>query len=374
MARNWLPVTVGKGKFGRREDSTLGDRSHLFSDTEILSAIARAFMQISWRILPRRPGRRGRRPTLPSATVCLLVACLAGLGAWSVAHLPGDGSESVLQGWTGLTVGDLLEGRWWELCTHLFLPGSVSWLLLVELPMLFLAGRHLESVVGRRHVVALFLMAGAAGGLAQAAVGSLHGAADLPVAGPGAGVLAVFVALACAMPELDVVPPLSLATGNAGWLRLKHGALAVVLGAAFAMVRTEATVALLHEPESWAGPLAARLLTAGVVACIYMRQLGFGRRAQRSPEEAAAWAMSALQEDEEEEFEDPVFAAPVAAAAGRLVVPRFTEVERRMSPREYISARIDPILDKILRHGLGSLTEEERRTLENARRKIGRGR
>ena len=130
--------------------------------------------------------------------------------------------------------------------------------------------------------------------------------------------------------------------------------------------------ALAGKPEPGPEMTAARVLAASVVACVYMRQLGFGRRAVRSPEEeAASWAAAALQEDEET-FEEPVFAGPVAAATGRLVVPRFTEVERRMSAREYISARIDPILDKISRHGLGSLTDEERRTLENARQKIAR--
>ena len=328
-------------------------------------------MQIPWRTSPRRPGRLGPRPTLPSATVCLLAASVLGLAGWYAARLPGQGVELSLREWAGLTAGGLYEGRLWEPFTHLFLPGSVTWLLLVELPVLFLAGRHVESVVGRRHLVALFLLGGAAGGLAQAMVGSLHGAADLPVTGPGAGVLTLFVALACAMPELDVVPPLSLATGGAGWLRTKHGAVVAVLAAALATVASEAAVALMNKPEPWIGLAAARALAASVVACVYMRQLGFGRRARRSPEEEAAWAAAALQEDEEA-FMEPVFAGPLAAAAGKLVVPRFTEVERRMSARQYISARIDPILDKISRHGIGSLTDEERRTLENARQKIVR--
>ena len=80
--------------------------------------------------------------------------------------------------------------------------------------------------------------------------------------------------------------------------------------------------------------------------------------------------MAAAVWQDEEGFEEPVFAGPVAAAAGRLVVPRFTEVERRMSPQQYISACIDPILDKISRHGMGSLTDEERHTLAKAREKI----
>ena len=326
-------------------------------------------MRIPWRrSILTRPGRRRLRPALPTATACLLTASLAGLGGWYALRWLNEGAEADLLRWAGLTADGLFEGRLWEPFTCLFLPGGVSWLLLVQLPLLLLAGRHLEAIVGRRHVVTLFLMAGAAGGLAQVVVNHVHGAADAPVAGPGAGVLAVFVALACAVPETDLVPPWSLSAGTGnGWLRIKHGALASVLLASVVVVAGEAG-------GLWPGgggpgvAGAARGLAACVVACVYMRQLGFGRRAPSSPEQEAAWAAAALHEDEG--FEEPVFAGPVAAAAGRLVVPRFTEVERRMSARQYISACIDPILDKISRHGIGSLTDEERHTLSKAREKM----
>ena len=307
------------------------------------------------------------RPSLPTATAGLLAASLVGLAASL-----GAGREEALRSWAGLTAAGLGEGRWWEVVTHLFLPGRVPWLLGVKLPLLILAGRHLEAVVGRRHVVAVFVGAGAAGGVAQKAAGWLHGAADLPLAGPGWGVLGIFLALACAAPELDLVPPLSLRAGGAGGrLRLRHGALGVVLGAASVLVTAEAVGAFTGRGEPWAAP-AAGALAAALVACLYLRGLGFGRRrGVRSPEEEAAWAVAVASEDGGDE---PVFAAPMAAAAGQLVVPRFTEVERRMSPREYISARIDPILEKISRHGLGSLTDDERRLLANAREKMLRRR
>ena len=195
-------------------------------------------MRIPWRPISVRPGRRWQSLALPSATVCLLTASLAGLAGWCALRPPGGGAEATLQQWAGLTADGLAEGRLWEVFTHLFLPGSVSWLLLVELPLLLLAGRHLESIVGRRHVVTLFLLAGAGGGVAQVLVNRVDGAADLPVVGPGAGVLAIFVALACAVPETDLVPPWSLAAGRggAGWLRIKHGALACVLLSAAVVV------------------------------------------------------------------------------------------------------------------------------------------
>jgi hypothetical protein len=38
---------------------------------------------------------------------------------------------------------------------------------------------------------------------------------------------------------------------------------------------------------------------------------------------------------------------------------------------EFIRQKIDPILDKISAHGIQSLTESERQTLEAARERIG---
>jgi hypothetical protein len=43
-----------------------------------------------------------------------------------------------------------------------------------------------------------------------------------------------------------------------------------------------------------------------------------------------------------------------------------------LSPDEFISREVDPILDKISQHGIQSLTERERKTLEAARKKMAR--
>ena len=317
----------------------------------------------------RNPWRPFSQPALPTAVACLLAASLVGLAASFAAYLAGR--DAIFPEWVELTVRGLGEGRWWGVLSHLLLPGSALWLLLVELPVLLLAGRHLEAIVGRRHLAAIFFSAGAAGGVARVGVDALHGAADTPLAGPGFGVLGIFIALACAAPELDLVPPLALSAGGAGSrLRLRHGALGIVLAAASVVLTAEVSGVLTGARESWAAP-AAGVLAAVAAACLYMRGLGFGRRTGYSPEAEAAWAAARGEDDGADE---PVLAAPVAAAAGRLVVPRFTEVEWRMSPREYISARIDPILDKISRHGIGSLNDDERRLLANAREKMLRRR
>ena len=333
-------------------------------------------MQFSWRSIPGQPGRRatGYWPPTAAASLCGLVG--AGLGAWWTLRLLGrQDILTAAQEYGSLSGAGLRAGRFWQPLTYLFLPGSTRWLLCVNGPLLFLAGRHLERIVGRRHLLALFFLTGAAGGLAQAAYNFWvePPQADTVLAGITAPTVGVFAALAGIVPELELVPPLALSTGSHGpaWLRIKHGAVGVLvlLGAA-----------LVVDPAGeFAAQEAVRGLVGGLTGCLCVRQLGFGRRrraaqaadpnhaAEFAAAEAAAEAVSGWSN---EEPHPTAVAAPVAAAAGALVVPRWTERERRMSAREYITEQIDPILDKISRHGLGSLTDVERRVLEKGRDKI----
>jgi hypothetical protein len=84
------------------------------------------------------------------------------------------------------------------------------------------------------------------------------------------------------------------------------------------------------------GPLA--MLVACVFGWFYARQLGFG---------------------------NPLFFQ-------RYLFRRRQRAARleRMTPEQFISAEVDPILEKIAQHGLESLTRAERRTLEKGREKI----
>ena len=333
-------------------------------------------MQIPWRPPPGQPGRRllGHWPPSATASLCGLVG--AGLGAWWTLRLLGRADLlAVAREYGGLSGAGLRAGRFWQPLTSLFLPGSVRWLLCVNGPLLFLAGRHLERIVGRRHLWALFFLTGAAGGLAQAAYNLWvePQQADIVLAGITAPTVGVFAALAGIVPELELVPPLALSTGSHGpaWLRIKHGAVAVLV---------VLSVALLARPAGgFAAREAVRGLAGGLVGCLCVRQLGFGRRRRTAqaadPDHAAASAAAEAAEEavskwSHEEPHPTAVAAPVAAAAGALVVPRWTERERRMTAREYVTEQVDPILDKISRHGLGSLTDAERRVLAKGRDKI----
>jgi hypothetical protein len=155
------------------------------------------------------------------------------------------------------------------------------------------------------------------------------------------------------MPDLELAPLVGLPLPAR--LRLKHGVLAAVLGCVVALS--------LPPGHTFARQEAVRILTGCVAGWPYLWLLGFGRASAGSapPQaEIARLAPAAAHRGAPRPL-------PAAAGAG---APRFTERERRMTPRQYISEQIDPILDKICVHGIGSLTIEERRLLEKGRDKM----
>ncbi len=307
-------------------------------------------MQIPWRSTHPPVRRAAPDSWLPSATACLLaVQVSVFVLQWGAHEAVGLAYPDPLLAAGGISAAGLRAWRLWEPFTALFVVAAgAGWLLPWNWLLLALTGRPLEHVIGRRHLVQLFFVSGAAGGLAQAAVQWAGHGANVPVGEALAANAGIFFALACVHPQSALLPGFP----RARRLRLVHGA----AGAA----------GMLCIVAAVGGPMrgvALGGLAGGLAGCLSMRALGFGRRTQEA-DPLADVADISLE----------TVAAPVAVAEGGLVVPRFTERERRMTPREYVSEKIDPILEKISRHGLGSLTAEERRVLEKGREKIVRGR
>jgi membrane associated rhomboid family serine protease len=278
-----------------------------------------------------------------------MVSLLAGVFvAQQVNQFLAGGADPIAE-WAALGFDDLRHGQVWRLGTNFFL-GSGIWADFAALGALYMSGRPLESIIGRRHLWQLFLIAGAVGGLSQLAVGLAEGAPRV-AQGPEAAVAAIVFALTSIMPDLELAPLVGLPLPAR--LRLKHGVLAAVAGCAVALSMAPGHVYARQE--------AVRILTGCVAGWVYLWLLGFGR--------AGAGGAPARAETPR--------LAPVAHHASRPLPehagassPRFTERERRMTPRQYISEQIDPILDKICVHGIGSLTIEERRLLEKGRDKM----
>ncbi len=120
----------------------------------------------------------------------------------------------------GLSGAGLAEGWWWQLITHQFLHGNGVHLF-VNMLMLWFVGRDMEEVVGRAGFLGLYFGGGIAGGLCQ-----------LPFLAPGGvligasgSVCAVLLALTTMFPKVTVTALLFFVIP----VRLKAGLLGVVV-------------------------------------------------------------------------------------------------------------------------------------------------
>ncbi len=314
-------------------------------------------MQIPWQHSQRKPdaGPLPAPPWPPSATLCLLAAqgvvCVAQV---SVRRLHAGADPLFALG--ALSPGGLRAWQLWQPVTHLFLTGwhVAAWLLPASGLVLGLAGRPLEAIIGRRHLFQLFLLAGIGGGLGQMGIDRLLDR-NVPMAGSAAAAAGVLWALACIMPRAALLPGVAALSQ----LKVMHAALGV------------SAAAVLGAEQ----PPGAAVLFGCLAGCLYMRGLGFGRREARvqAPATAPAAVLPTPSPDwsQSPPSSPPVMTAPTTTAAEPVVLtPRFSDRERRMSAREYVSEQIDPILDKISQHGIGSLTEEDRRVLAKGREKL----
>ena len=310
-------------------------------------------MRFFWRPL-RKPSRHHAGSWPPTATQWLLgVTALSLVTQW---FLPSSGVQ--ISSAAGLSAPGLWAWRYWQPVTYLFLQSSRPWVEIGALLALYLTGSNLEFIIGRRHLWQLYFLAGILGGLGQlgynaATLTDREAAHSFPLVGPTAAVMGVLLGLTSVVPDLELAPLLGFPLPF--WLKIKHCALAAVVACG---------AVLLIDPDSFlAQEQGARCLVGGLTGCVYMRRLGFGRR-RRTRHDSL---------EHEPMLQIPVFSQAAETSASeeaKAALPRFTEREKRMTPRQYISEAIDPILDKISLHGIGCLSAAERRVLEKGRDKI----
>jgi membrane associated rhomboid family serine protease len=208
----------------------------------------------------------------------------------------------------------------WQFLTAAFLHDG-PWHLLGNMFLLYLLGRDVESIIGQRQFLFLYLAGTATGELGHL---FLMPATSALLAASG-GPAAVLVAYAAILPELELTSmvffllPVRLKAKHLG-----YGAFAIsLLGVIF-----DRTATVAH----------SSFLGGCLAGWFYAHLLGFGRP-------------SILQ---------------------RALRQRRADAERyrAMSPEQFIAEEVDPLLDKISREGIGSLTRGERRVLARAREKI----
>ena len=212
----------------------------------------------------------------------------------------------------GLSKDGVQNAYAWQFLTAAWLHYG-PWHLLGNTLVLYLLGRDVESIVGQGHFLLLFV--------AGAIAGELGHLFTMPpntvLFAASGGIAAVLMAYATILPELELVLR----------IRAKHVAYAAVVASAL-LVIVDRTGTVTH--SAYLGGCAAGWL--------YAHLLGFGRP-------------SFLQ---------------------RALYQRKANAERyrQMNAEQFIAEEVDPLLEKISREGIASLTRAERRVLARAREKL----
>jgi membrane associated rhomboid family serine protease len=220
----------------------------------------------------------------------------------------------------GLSDHGVRDAYAWQFVTAMFLHDG-PWHLLGNMLLLYFLGRDLESILGQRHFLYLYL-AGAIGG----ELGHLFlMPSDSVLLAASGGVAAVLVAYATILPELELTTSIFFLVPL--HLKAKHLAYcATALAIALLCLDRNRTVG--H--SAYLGGFAAGWL--------YAHLLGFGR---------TSFLQRHLQQRR--------------AAAARY---------ERLTVDELMIEEINPLLEKISAYGFGSLTRKERRNLSKARETI----
>lgn len=261
----------------------------------------------------------------------------------------------------GVSVNELTRGNVWTLFTYMFVHGSVAHFLL-NMMMLWFAGRGVQHLFGSRHFALIYLMSGVVGAATEMAVnGFVEGDTTTPLIGASASVFGLLMALAVVLPTEKItafiyfIIPVQLRL----WTLAK--ALFIIqlifgLGGLFFNILPEGlNVAYFAH------------LGGAALGWFYARSLGYGGRPMTY---ASQWQPPQFQ------HRKPAMARSRARPAVDLEnetvpLPPRRPVDPAVSLMEEV---LNPLLDKISMHGKDSLTEEEQRRLEQASRELDRHR
>jgi len=220
----------------------------------------------------------------------------------------------------GLSETGVQDAYAWQFITAAFMH-SGPWHLVGNMLVLYLVGRDVESILGQRHFFFLYVAGAFAGELTHLFLMP----SSSVLLGASGGVVAVLMAYATILPELELTAMLFFLVP----VRLKakylaYGAVAI----GFLLLFLDRSAMVTH--SAYLGGCAAGWL--------YAHLLGFGR---------PSMVQRALHQR-------------------KIAAERY----RHMGADQFISEEVDPLLEKISREGLQSLTRRERRTLTRAREKL----
>ena len=264
-----------------------------------------------------------------SMTTILLVSLVA---CFAVQTLGGWRLEQTL----ALSLAGLKAGKIYQLLTFQFLHHNL-WHLVGNLVGLYFFGRAVEDMLGGKAMLKLYLLSGTIGGLVQVALGFFPYFGATAVVGASAGVFGLIAAFATMAPNQELTMLLFF------FIPLNFKAKILLL-----ILAVTGVVGLIFDH----GNIAHAAHLGGMLTGIAF--IKWNSRPERT-----RW--TAYERS-------PVEAVRLAKKTRRQTAAQ----EEEVSPGEFISREVDPILDKISAKGIHSLTDSERKTLESARKKMAR--
>ena len=244
--------------------------------------------------------------------VCMIIGCLLiAVGAGSFLGVLAFDSAQVLS-----------AGRLWQVATYALVhsPSGLIWFA-IEMYMLFAFGREVERFIGRRAFIVLYLLLLLAPPLFLCIWGLWQRTA---LAGSATIHFAIFIAFAAIYPNVEL------------FLRIMAKWVALIFVAAYSLQ--------LLAYHGWS-ELAVLWLSAGLTYA-FVELRGAGPELAWLTEWKSRWR----------------------SKRALTVLPRPSG--RRVVEPENIYESIDPLLEKISKSGIASLTASERRALDRARNRL----
>jgi membrane associated rhomboid family serine protease len=237
-----------------------------------------------------------------------------------------------------LSVEGLKNGFVWQLLTFQFMHAGL-WHLVFNCWAIYVFGRAIEETLGWKKFLILYLGSGVVGGICQVLAALLWpGLFGGPVVGASAGGFGLLAAFAVLFPERELV-------------LLLFFILPIRLSAKM-LLMLSAVLALAGIVFPFSHIANAAHLGGMLTGVIFIRQFIQGRGWQWDfPSRRAA----------------PRKLASTRAGKGSLWRSAANPPDEDLSTDEFVKSEVDPILDKISRHGIQSLTAREREILEIAR-------
>ncbi len=303
-----------------------------------------------------RPGSRERSSFNWDWADAVMLILIANIAVFIVQRVIGEAIDhrgSQVVPWGALSVASLAEGRVWTLFTHMFVHENLLHLV-GNMLMVFMAGRGLQSLIGPKNFLYIYFTAGLVGAALHLVMEHFmrHSAGAMMYGASGCA-FGVFVALAAILPREEVTAMIYFVIP----VRTRLWTMAsVMMGLSLVLGVGQLFGISLDNVAHFAH------LGGALTGWYFVRLLGYNGRPVSYDR---LWQERQAREERGREL---------AVVPRRKRVVDMDEPDNLIVPprnsREFIEREIDPLLDKIAAHGIGSLSQKERDVLERARQEI----